>query len=81
MQWASANGVTLTISVISPGDKNYDPSQEGLVVEQSVRYGDLISEKPSGSITVTQFYFFSFLYLLVFCYGIYRIISQKLFYT
>ena len=52
MQWASANGVTLTISVISPGDKNYDPSQEGLVVEQSVRYGDLISEKPSGSITV-----------------------------
>jgi len=52
IQWANANGVTLSISVISPGDSNYDPSLEGLVVDQSVRYGDLISEKSSGSITV-----------------------------
>ena len=52
MQWASANGVSLEISFISPSDKNYDSSKEGLVVEQSVRYGDLISEKPIGTITV-----------------------------
>ena len=52
MEWASANGVTLSIDTISAGDPRYDASLEGLVVEQDPRHGALISEYKSGTITV-----------------------------
>jgi LCP family protein required for cell wall assembly/uncharacterized repeat protein (TIGR02543 family) len=51
-KWASANGVSLSVNTIKYGDANYDKSYEGLVVSQSPRYGSLVSEYPSGSITV-----------------------------
>ena len=50
--WAKANGVTLSISYINPGDAKYDRAYEGLVVEQSPRYGALVSEYKTGSIVV-----------------------------
>jgi len=52
MQWASANGVSLSIDIIGPADPGYDVSLEGQVVDQSVRYGALVSEYGSGTITV-----------------------------
>ena len=52
MSWASANGVSLSVTMIKQGDANYDKSSEGLVVSQSPRYGSLISDYKSGSITV-----------------------------
>ena len=51
-KWASANGVSLSITTIKSGDANYDKNYEGLVVSQSPRYGSLVSEYHSGSITV-----------------------------
>ena len=50
--WASANGVSLSVNTIKYGDANYDKAYEGLVVSQSPRYGSLVSEYRSGSITV-----------------------------
>ena len=53
MAWASENGVKLSISeIIQANDSRYDADYEGLVYEQSVRYGALISEYSSGTITV-----------------------------
>ena len=52
LAWASSNGVSLSVNYINPGDANYDSSLEGMVVSQSPRYGSLISEYGSGSITV-----------------------------
>lgn len=52
LKWASANGVTLNVTTIKSTDPGYDKSYEGLVVDQSPRYGSLISEYKSGSITV-----------------------------
>lgn len=52
MSWASANGVSLSVNIIKSTDPGYDKNYEGLVVEQSPRYGSLVSEYPSGSITV-----------------------------
>ena len=51
-KWASANGVSLSVKTIKYGDADYDKSYEGLVVSQSPRYGSLVSEYHSGSITV-----------------------------
>ena len=50
--WASANGVSLSIQTIKSGDAGYDSSYEGLVYSQSPRYGSLVSEYKSGTITV-----------------------------
>ena len=50
--WAQANGVNLSITYINPNDAKYDKAYEGLVVEQSPRYGALVSEYKSGSIVV-----------------------------
>ncbi|MBQ5444414.1 MAG: LCP family protein, partial [Erysipelotrichaceae bacterium] len=50
--WASANGISLNVNTIKYGDSNYIRSYEGLVVSQSPRYGSLVSEYPSGTITV-----------------------------
>jgi uncharacterized repeat protein (TIGR02543 family) len=52
MKWASSNGVSLSVTTIKSTDAGYDRSSEGLVVSQSPRYGSLISEYKSGSITV-----------------------------
>jgi polyisoprenyl-teichoic acid--peptidoglycan teichoic acid transferase len=53
MAWANENGVSLSISeTITADDPRYDAEYEGLVYEQSVRYGALISEYSSGSIVV-----------------------------
>ena len=52
MSWASANGVSLSVSIIKSTDPGYDKDYEGLVVEQYPRYGSLVSEYKSGSITV-----------------------------
>ena len=51
-KWASANGVSLNINTIKYNDANYDKAYEGLVVSQSPRYGSLISEYKSGTVTV-----------------------------
>lgn len=51
-KWASANGVSLSVTIIKYGDPNYDKNYEGLVVSQSPRYGSLVSDYPSGSVTV-----------------------------
>lgn len=52
LQWASENGVGLTVKFITAGDPKYDPTMDGLVVEQEPRHGSLISEYPTGTITV-----------------------------
>ena len=51
-KWASANGVSLSITTIKSTDAGYDKAYEGLVVSQSPRYGSLVSEYRSGSVTV-----------------------------
>ena len=51
-KWASANGVSLSVNTIKSTDPGYDKAFEGLVVSQSPRYGSLISEYKSGSVTV-----------------------------
>ena len=51
-QWASSNGVSLSVTTIKFNDANYNKAYEGLVVSQSPRYGSLVSEYPAGSITV-----------------------------
>lgn len=52
MNWASSNGVSLSVNYIKVGDANYNASLDGLVVDQSPRYGALISEYSKGTITV-----------------------------
>lgn len=51
-KWASANGVGLSVTTIKSTDPNYDKTYENQVVEQTPRYGSLISEYKSGSIIV-----------------------------
>ena len=52
MAWASSNGISLNVSYINAGDPGYDAAQEGFVVAQSPRYGALVSEYKTGSVTV-----------------------------
>ena len=53
MAWAGSNGITLSVGeVITASDPRYNSSLEGLVYEQSVRYGSLVSEYKSGTVTV-----------------------------
>lgn len=52
LAWASENGVELSVISITPGDPSYDPELEGLIVDQEVRYGALISEYSSSTITI-----------------------------
>lgn len=53
MAWASENNVKITkVNYISASDSGYDASLEGLVCDQSTRYGSLISENSSSEITV-----------------------------
>lgn len=51
LSWASSVGVNLSVGYIEATDPSYNPSLEGVVVSQSVRYGALVSEYRSGSIT------------------------------
>ena len=51
-KWASANGVTLNITTIKSTDAGYDKAYENRVVSQSPRYGSLVSNYKSGTITV-----------------------------
>ena len=52
MEWASANGVSVNVEMILPGDSRYDESRVGQVLSQSVPYGSLVSDYPSVTITV-----------------------------
>ena len=53
MAWAKEKGVTVTVDkVITAKDADYDAELEGKVVDQSVRYGALISNVKSCTITV-----------------------------
>ena len=52
LAWAKSKGVSLSVNTIKSGESGYDSAYEGLVVSQSPRYGNLVSEFPSGSITV-----------------------------
>ncbi|MBR0462279.1 MAG: LCP family protein [Erysipelotrichaceae bacterium] len=52
LAWANKNGVRLIVTVINPGDKGYDASLDGMVVDQSPRHGALVSEYPVGYVTV-----------------------------
>lgn len=52
MSWASTNGVSLSVEYINLGDEGYVESLQGLVVDQSPRYGSLVSEYSSGTITI-----------------------------
>ena len=52
MAWAEANGVTLEVTVIEEGQPGYDANAIGTVVSQFPAYGQLVSDYPTGSITV-----------------------------
>ena len=52
MEWAESVGVELIVTFINPGDKDYDITEGGNVVSQSVKYGRLVSENPTCKITV-----------------------------
>ena len=52
LAWAKEMGVSLTVNIIKSTDPGYDRNYEGLVVDQSPRYGSLVSDYGSGSITV-----------------------------
>ncbi|MDO4499729.1 MAG: LCP family protein [Erysipelotrichaceae bacterium] len=52
VSWAVSNGVTLNITFIDEDSPNYIESQRGRVVDQFPRQGSLVSEYPTGSITV-----------------------------
>ena len=52
LSWAASNKVSLSVKNITVDDPKYVASMDGMVVDQSVRYGSLISEYGSGTITV-----------------------------
>ncbi len=52
MAWASANGVTLEVISINEGEAGYDANAIGSIVDQYPRYGALVSEYGTGTITV-----------------------------
>lgn len=52
LAWASANGVTLNVVFIDNASSEYVASRDGEVISQSVKYGALVSEYPSCTITV-----------------------------
>lgn len=51
LAWASSVGVNLSVNLIDATDPSYDANLEGRVISQSVRYGSLVSDYRSGSIT------------------------------
>lgn len=52
LAWASENGVTLNVTFIRNDSSEYNASLDGQVISQNPRNGALVSEYPSGSITV-----------------------------
>ena len=53
MSWASENNVTLSVGeMITPADPRFNIELAGLIYEQSVRYGSLVSENKVGTVTV-----------------------------
>lgn len=52
LAWAAENGVTLNVTFIRNDSSEYDASRDGQVLSQNPRNGALVSEYPSGSITV-----------------------------
>ena len=50
--WANENGVTLEVTFIPEDSPNFVPNLNGYVVEQYPKQGALVSEYPTGSITV-----------------------------
>lgn len=52
MKWAEENNVEFEVKCITPDDPGYDADLDGMVVDQSVSYGRLVSENPKCIITV-----------------------------
>lgn len=52
MKWAEENNVEFEVKCITPDDLNYDPELDGMIIDQSVSYGRLVSENPKCTITV-----------------------------
>lgn len=53
MAWASGNGISLSVGeIIPPGDSRYVAEMQGLICGQSVRYGSLVSEYKTGTVSV-----------------------------
>lgn len=52
LAWANTNGVTLNVTFIDNSSSDYVASLDGQVVSQYPRSGALVSEYPTGSITV-----------------------------
>ena len=53
MAWVNSKGVSITgIDYISPLSSDYNPELEGLVVEQSARYGSLLTDIGYTTITI-----------------------------
>lgn len=52
MAWASNNRITLDVRFITKDDPGYNEGSDGYVVSQSPRYGMLLSEYPTCTITV-----------------------------
>ena len=50
--WAAKNGVTMSYVFINEGDPGYNANKVGSVISQSVKYGRLVSQNPSCTITV-----------------------------
>ena len=52
LEWANDNNIDLQIENILPDNPQYDSELEGTIIEQSVKYGSLISDYPSGKVIV-----------------------------
>lgn len=50
--WAKENGITLDVRFITEDESGYDEGSDGYVVGQSPRYGMLLSDYPTCTITV-----------------------------
>ncbi|MGM9958588.1 MAG: LCP family protein [Erysipelotrichaceae bacterium] len=50
--WAKENGIKLDVTFISPSDPGYDRNTDGYVISQSPRYGMLLKDYPTASITI-----------------------------
>ena len=52
LEWCTSNNITVELEFIYPGDAKYVESLDGMVINQSVRYGALLSENSRVKLTV-----------------------------
>ena len=52
LEWCTSNNITVEFDFIYPGDAKYVESLDGMVIDQSVRYGALLSEYNKVKLTV-----------------------------